>query len=113
MGNRAPKDKRWLCLVGGIVSNFRFQIFIGEQSLLLQWGGYYMNVFLRASVCTTFYLTLMFKPFVSFESALVFFPSFLSTAPNSDPFVDWFNYYPETPYIFRLERNADSLTLAI
>lgn len=113
MGNRAPKDKQWLCLVGGIVSNFRFQIFIGEQSLLLQWGRVLHKRIFKDLGCTTFYLTLLFKPFVNFESALVFFPSFLSTAPNSDSFVDWFNYYLETPYIFRLEHNTDSLTLAI
>lgn len=33
----ATKEKQRLCLVGGIVSDFCFQIVIGEQSLLLQW----------------------------------------------------------------------------
>jgi hypothetical protein len=50
---------------------------------------------------------------VSFDSALFFFPSFLSLALNSDFFVDWFNYYLETAYVFRLEHSPGSLVLTI
>lgn len=96
MGNRATKDKQRLRLVGGIVSNICFHIFIGEQPLLLQWGWVLYKCIFKDLCCTTFYLTSMFEPFVSSGSASLSFPS------NSDSFVDWFNYYLETAYTFRL-----------